>query len=78
MKYLKLLLIIFVVAFGGFVGWMNVTPGHFQKICCYDRVGYTEDLEISGKRICPLMIVCVNDSLWDRILLGLATFDLNK
>lgn len=57
MKIIKTLLLILVVGFGGFVVWMNVTPGHFELVCDYTDVILPSDFAIGyGNMVeaCPL------------------------
>lgn len=59
----------------GFVGWMNVTPGHFQFVgCCRRRAIY-----IRGFSEKPCVELCVGYTGWrDRLMVRLAALDLNK
>lgn len=50
MNYGKIILGLLFVVVLGFVGWMNVTPGHFRKICPCDRVRY---VDIRNKLFAP-------------------------
>lgn len=61
MKTLKYFLFMLGLVVGGFLLWMNVTPGHFRSICSVCNVMYITDHDvdrrdcglIEGIRFCP-------------------------
>ncbi len=75
---IKHLLILLLILFGGFVGWMNVTPGHFQKKgCCICTVDYYVDVPANYCIALDCAPTC-GWSLRDRFLLFVNKFDYNK
>lgn len=78
---IKYLMIFLGIAVGGFVGWMNVTPGHFRTWCSRcDGVRYLYIDPNAFYAPCPvnnMEYACVIP-IRDRLLLLLANFDLYK
>ncbi len=73
-KWLKIVVVVVLVVFGGFVGWMNVTPGHFRRDGCKCVAKYLRDSEF---RTCSLEFAC-GYSLANILLFNLAKVDFNR
>lgn len=52
---------VLILILGGFVIWMNLTPGHFQetKGCCSCQIEYVSDTELENRRVKPCITLCV-------------------
>ncbi len=74
---MKIILIALAVLLVGFVGWMNVTLGHFQPTdCCGCKVSYRFQVTKNG---CYLNL-CTDcrPTFLDYVLFYLAKLDFNK
>ncbi len=84
MNLVKILLIGLLIFFAGFVGWMNLTPGHFQyeKVSCAcsdNEVKYlqNQDVVLVHDGILCTDVYCT-PILQKKILLQIANLDFNK
>ncbi len=75
MKLLTILILGMIVIFGGFIIWMNLTPGHFQfEGCCPRKVVYKQGEQ---KMFCIMLCMDQNTS-FEKFIVGLSVLDLYK
>lgn len=77
-KPLVLIFLIIILITSIFVLWMNLTPGHFQRDCCSNKVDY-----IKRDRFSCLLLLCVPPNPdkginFNNLKLMFSLFDFNK
>jgi hypothetical protein len=84
MSLVKILLIGLLIFFVGFIGWMNLTPGHFQyeKVSCAcedNEIKYlrNKDVVLAHEGILCTDMYC-SPNLQEKMLLQIANLDFNK
>lgn len=78
MKIIKLTGIIAFILFAGFVGWMNMTQGHFEDMgCCCGGIKYVQENDITNCKLRYCEMGCFI-SPWRRFFLKLSVIDFNK
>jgi hypothetical protein len=75
MKLFYMLLLLLIVGFFGLIGWMNLTPGHFQLTgCCQRKAIYVTKMLVS-----PCAELCVPyTNLWNKMLISLSSIDFYR